>query len=76
VLAAASASLIQPNQPIHNPPQPDFLHDYIFLTVGRVGSSTDLIAQHVEFVQQDQKRETVLDCVKMVEVRLCAVWQG
>jgi hypothetical protein len=34
-----------------------------------VGSSTDLIAQHVEYVQQDQKRETVLDCVKMVEVR-------
>lgn len=47
---------------------PDFLHDYIFLTVGRVGSSTDLIAQHVEYVQQDQKRETVLDCVKMVDV--------
>jgi hypothetical protein len=46
----------------------DFLHDYIFLTVGRVGSSTDLIAQHVEYVQQDQKRETVLDCVKMVDV--------
>ncbi|KAF6242394.1 P-loop containing nucleoside triphosphate hydrolase protein [Scenedesmus sp. NREL 46B-D3] len=45
----------------------DFLHDYIFLTVGRVGSSTDLIAQHVEYVQQDQKRETVLDCVNTVE---------
>jgi hypothetical protein len=50
----------------------DFLHDYIFLTVGRVGSSTDLIAQHVEYVQQDQKRETVLDCVKMVDVSSCA----
>jgi hypothetical protein len=50
---------------------PDFLHDYIFLTVGRVGSSTDLIAQHVEYVQQDQKRETVLDCVKMVDVSCC-----
>lgn len=49
-------------------PCTDFLHDYIFLTVGRVGSSTDLIAQHVEYVQQDQKRETVLDCVKMVDV--------
>lgn len=33
-----------------------------------MGSSTDLIAQHVEYVQQDQKRETVLDCVKMVDV--------
>jgi ATP-dependent RNA helicase DDX3X len=37
------------------------------LQVGRVGSSTDLIAQHVEYVQQDQKRETVLDCVNTVE---------
>ena len=47
----------------------DFLHDYIFLTVGRVGSSTDLIAQHVEYMQGDQKKETVLDCVNTVEVR-------
>lgn len=45
----------------------DFLHDYIFLTVGRVGSSTDLIAQHIEYVQGDQKRETLLDCVNTVE---------
>ena len=45
----------------------DFLHDYIFLTVGRVGSSTDLIAQHVEYVTHDQKRETLLDCVSTVE---------
>ena len=28
----------------------DFMHNYIFLAVGRVGSSTDLIVQHVEFV--------------------------
>jgi len=45
----------------------DFLHDYIFLTVGRVGSSTELIAQHVEYVQPDSKRETLLDCVNTVE---------
>ena len=47
----------------------DFLHDYIFLTVGRVGSSTDLIAQHIEYMKPDQKKETVLDCVNTVEVR-------
>ncbi len=47
----------------------DFLHDYIFLTVGRVGSSTELIAQHVEYMQHDQKKETVLDCVNTVEAR-------
>src|SRR5262245_51913596 len=46
----------------------DFLHDYIFLTVGRVGSSTDLIAQHVEYVHPEDKRHTLLDCVNTVEV--------
>jgi ATP-dependent RNA helicase DDX3X len=45
----------------------DFLHNYIFLTVGRVGSSTDLIAQHVEYVQADMKRDTLLDCVQSVD---------
>ncbi len=29
----------------------DFLYNYIFVTVGRVGSSTDLIMQHVEYIQ-------------------------
>lgn len=33
----------------------DFLKNYIFLTVGRVGSSTDLIAQKVEFVRDMDK---------------------
>lgn len=47
----------------------DFLHDYIFLTVGRVGSSTDLIVQHLELVEQADKRHVLLDLVKEVEVR-------
>lgn len=28
----------------------DFMSNYIFLAVGRVGSSTDLIVQHIEYV--------------------------
>ncbi|RWR88636.1 DEAD-box ATP-dependent RNA helicase 37-like protein isoform X1 [Cinnamomum micranthum f. kanehirae] len=39
----------------------DFLSNYIFLTVGRVGSSTDLIAQRVEFVQEMDKRKHLMD---------------
>ncbi len=37
----------------------DFLIDYVFLTVGRVGSSTDLITQKVEFCDDNDhdKRE-------------------
>jgi superfamily II DNA/RNA helicase len=50
----------------------DFMHNYIFLAVGRVGSSTDLIMQHVEFVQGNDKRQVLLDLINTVEVRpLC-----
>ncbi|KAJ6713463.1 ATP-DEPENDENT RNA HELICASE DBP3 [Salix purpurea] len=39
----------------------DFLASYIFLAVGRVGSSTDLIAQRVEFVHESDKRSHLMD---------------
>ncbi|KAJ1259789.1 hypothetical protein BS78_10G183000 [Paspalum vaginatum] len=39
----------------------DFLDNYIFITVGRVGSSTDLIEQKIEFVTDGQKRGFLLD---------------
>ncbi|KAK1648554.1 hypothetical protein QYE76_066359 [Lolium multiflorum] len=39
----------------------DFLENYIFLAVGRVGSSTELIAQRVEFVQEADKRSHLMD---------------
>ncbi|KAK9071340.1 hypothetical protein SSX86_009908 [Deinandra increscens subsp. villosa] len=35
----------------------DFLKNYIFLSVGRVGSSTDLILQKVVFVEDHEKQE-------------------
>ncbi|XP_076958775.1 DEAD-box ATP-dependent RNA helicase 37-like [Bidens hawaiensis] len=34
----------------------DFLQNYIFLSVGRVGSSTDLIQQKIVFVEDHEKR--------------------
>ena len=46
----------------------DFMHNYIFLAVGRVGSSTDLIVQHVEFVPSHEKRQVLLDLLQNVEV--------
>ncbi|CAI9774468.1 unnamed protein product [Fraxinus pennsylvanica] len=39
----------------------DFLSGYIFLAVGRVGSSTDLIVQRVEFVHESDKRSHLMD---------------
>ncbi|KAB1222423.1 DEAD-box ATP-dependent RNA helicase 37 [Morella rubra] len=41
----------------------DFLSNYIFLAVGRVGSSTDLIVQRVEFVHESDKRSHLMDLI-------------
>ncbi|KAH6812748.1 P-loop containing nucleoside triphosphate hydrolases superfamily protein, partial [Perilla frutescens var. frutescens] len=41
----------------------DFLSNYIFLAVGRVGSSTDLIVQRVEFVRETDKRSHLMDLI-------------
>lgn len=42
----------------------DFLSNYIFLSVGRVGSSTDLIMQRVEFVEDTDKRYYLMDLLQ------------
>ncbi|XWS17158.1 hypothetical protein CRYUN_Cryun33cG0044300 [Craigia yunnanensis] len=42
----------------------DFLSDYVFLAVGRVGSSTELIVQRVELVQEMDKRNHLLDLLR------------
>eukprot|EP00303_Exanthemachrysis_gayraliae_P007370 CAMPEP_0206002428 /NCGR_PEP_ID=MMETSP1464-20131121/2726_1 /ASSEMBLY_ACC=CAM_ASM_001124 /TAXON_ID=119497 /ORGANISM="Exanthemachrysis gayraliae, Strain RCC1523" /LENGTH=550 /DNA_ID=CAMNT_0053375767 /DNA_START=57 /DNA_END=1705 /DNA_ORIENTATION=+ len=44
----------------------DFLRDYIFVTVGRVGSTTDFITQKVEFVEERDKLHVVLDLLTNV----------
>ncbi|CAM6035875.1 unnamed protein product [Sphagnum compactum] len=41
----------------------DFLSNYIFLAVGRVGSSTELIVQRVEYVQDADKRSLLMDLI-------------
>jgi hypothetical protein len=52
----------------------DFLHDYIFLAVGRVGSSTDLIIQVVEYVPQGDKRQMALDLLQSLEGGLTLIF--
>ncbi len=52
----------------------DFMTNYIFLAVGRVGSSTDLIVQHIEFINMHDKRQVLLDLVGTVEVS--GDWRG
>ncbi|RZB93215.1 DEAD-box ATP-dependent RNA helicase 52, partial [Glycine soja] len=39
----------------------DFLSNYIFLAVGRMGSGTDLIVQRVEYVQESDKTSHLMD---------------
>ncbi|KAJ3020022.1 DEAD-box ATP-dependent RNA helicase [Thoreauomyces humboldtii] len=39
----------------------DFLNDYIYLTVGRVGSTSENITQRIEYVEEDDKRSVLLD---------------
>ena len=39
----------------------DFLHDYIFLAVGRVGSTSQNITQKVVWVDECDKRSFLLD---------------
>lgn len=39
----------------------DFLNDYIFITVGRVGGTTSDIQQTVMDVSDEQKREKLMD---------------
>lgn len=39
----------------------DFLEDYIFLAVGRVGSTSENITQKVVWVEESDKRSFLLD---------------
>ena len=39
----------------------DFLKDYVFLSVGRVGSTSENITQKVEYVEDPDKRSMLLD---------------
>lgn len=41
----------------------DFISNYIFLVVGRVGSSTYLIVQRVDFVHDVDKRSHLMDLI-------------
>jgi len=44
----------------------DFLHDYIFLAVGRVGSTSENITQKVVWVEDEDKRSFLLDLLNAV----------
>lgn len=43
----------------------DFLKDYIFLSVGRVGSTSENITQKIEYVEDQDKRSVLLDILQV-----------
>merc|ERR1712157_591379 len=45
----------------------DFLNDYIFLTIGRVGSTSQNITQKIIWVEEDNKRSTLLQLLQCTE---------
>ncbi|XP_061345286.1 DEAD-box ATP-dependent RNA helicase 52B-like [Gastrolobium bilobum] len=47
----------------------DFLSNYVFLTVGKVGSSTELIVQKIEQVQDTDKRNHLRDLLSRQRAR-------
>jgi ATP-dependent RNA helicase DDX3X len=50
----------------------DFLDDYIFLAVGRVGSTSENITQKIVYVEEHEKREFLLDLLAANEVATAA----
>lgn len=46
----------------------DFLDNYIFLAVGRVGSTSENITQHVEWVEEHDKRSFLLDLLNAADL--------
>jgi len=42
----------------------DFLKDYLFLTVGRVGSTLDTITQVIKYVEEEEKRNVLVQDLK------------
>lgn len=41
----------------------DFLKEYVFLSVGRVGSTSENITQKIEYVEDEDKRSLLLDVI-------------
>ena len=52
----------------------DFLEDYIFLTVGRVGAASKDVTQTVEYVEEHEKLETLMRFLLTIEEGLILIF--
>ena len=52
----------------------DFMGDYIFLTVGRVGSASENVTQTVEYVEQNDKLEHLMRFLMTIQEGLILIF--
>ena len=52
----------------------DFLRDYIFLTVGRVGSASKDVTQTVEYVEENDKMDTLMKFLLTIQDGLILIF--
>lgn len=52
----------------------DFMHDYIFLAVGRVGSAAKDITQKIEYVEQSDKMDFIIRFLQTIDSQLVLVF--
>lgn len=52
----------------------DFMKDYIFVAVGRVGAASKDVTQRVEWVEQDRKTDYVIDFLQRVGAGLILIF--
>ncbi|KAH9857258.1 ATP-dependent RNA helicase ded-1 [Lenzites betulinus] len=52
----------------------DFMKDYVFLSVGRVGSTSENITQRIEYVEDADKRSVLLDVLQANSTGLTLVF--
>lgn len=45
----------------------DFLKEYIFLKVGKIGSTNDFITQHVKYVEEEDKKKELIKAINEIE---------
>ncbi|ODV90194.1 hypothetical protein CANCADRAFT_11709, partial [Tortispora caseinolytica NRRL Y-17796] len=52
----------------------DFLKDYIFLSVGRVGSTSENITQRIDYVEESDKKSALLDILSSADHGLTLIF--
>jgi len=47
----------------------DFLNNYVFVTIGRIGSATELVTQNLKYVEESDKRQELIKLLRNIDGR-------